>query len=104
MEFKVGVCETCKHFSCDTFDPSPSGVALGKGWMNDCGCTKEDELFQIAGDWENFDKLGNDEENQCPLWEPNFQWCKTHKVWYLYECDRCIEEMEEAYKEFQLNL
>ena len=99
MEIKVGVCETCKHYYEDYFDPSPSGVALPPGQMMDAGCVKEEELYELEVTEDiDIENIGKDEEHQCPLWQPAFQWCKRHKRWYLNECNKCIDEMEEEYR------
>lgn len=103
IELKVGVCETCRYMACDTYNPSPLGVALSSGQMLDCTCAKEDELAEIAGDWDNFSELGTDENNQCPLWSPDieFVWCEKHKKWSLGECDECMDESLETLAEMK---
>ena len=103
-DIKFGVCETCKHYWQEEFDPSPPRVALSPGRMVDAGCEKEDEVFLKTSDWDNHDKIGTDEDNQCPVWELGALWCSKHKRWYIYECDKCIEAMAEEYKEFGLDI
>ncbi|RKY01507.1 MAG: hypothetical protein DRP55_04190 [Spirochaetes bacterium] len=91
MEIKVGVCKTCKFYFEEWFDPSPPGVALSPGCMLDAGCSKEDELAELNMDISN---IGIDEEHQCPLWQPNLQWCVKHKKWYMFECKECLKDMD----------
>ncbi len=104
IKIKLGVCESCKHARWEWFDPSPPGVALSPGSMLvDVGCAREKELRKFE-DWDNYDLLGQDENNQCPLWEPyDFTWCDRHKEWSQGEdCDRCFEEGVSKY--MRLNL
>jgi len=95
MLIKVGVCETCRFFHADTFDPSPAGVALGSGRMEDMCCEKEEEVALTVDD----EDVGTDENHQCPYWQPAFEWCDIHKIWYMYECDRCIDGMAKEWEE-----
>ena len=101
---KMGRCESCRHLHCDTYDPSPGGVALGSGHITDCGCDIEDEVFQKT------QELGfTDEEYQnvgttvdCPLWEMKpYKYCEKHHIWYEAGefCPFCAEEeMREMYE------
>jgi len=91
MNIKVGICETCKFYHVDYFDPSPAGVALGPGVMEDVYCEKEEEVMLTVDDKD----IGTDENHQCPFWQPAFKWCKRHRIWYMGECEKCLDEMAE---------
>lgn len=83
-EVKIGICETCRHYRCERYDPSPSGVSLSPGYMIDEGCAKEEDK-RISED------VGKDTDNQCPVWNltNSIAWCPAHKFWYWGECVEC---------------
>lgn len=53
-------CETCKYACHSAYDPSPAGVCLGGGLMEDWSCAREDEADDYTSDLAN--------EGKCPLW------------------------------------
>jgi len=96
----AGMCESCRHMHCDTYDPSPGGVALGPGSITDCGCDIEDEVY------EKLESLGRPDDVSevgrfvpCPLWEPRLpEYCERHGTWYDPE-EGCLMCFREAIRE-----
>jgi len=91
LKLAVGKCETCKHVSISQYDPSPVGISLSSGTMTEMECTRETETIPDTVD---IDGAGID--YQCPGWEPDFQFCKTHG-WFLNESGYCIACENEMY-------
>ena len=95
-EMKIGVCETCKNYYEERYDPSPAGVSLGAGYMIDAGCGKEEELPDDSPD------VGMNMDNQCPVWElAPLTYCPKHKYWYWGECSDCMNDYYEEDKKYE---
>ena len=97
---EIGICETCKSYYEDHYDPSPSGVSLSPGYMIDAGCKRDDEL---AEKYPNMDGIGKDIDNQCPLWELTsaLAYCMKHKYWYWSECTDCYDDYIKSMEDFK---
>lgn len=96
-KIEVGICGTCKHYRCEEYDPSPPGVALSPGTINDCECYREDDFVDLEEQGFIIEErdFGKDLAHQCPLWEPlELSYCKRHKQFTHGECDDCVYEGE----------
>ena len=97
LEIEMGVCKTCKHSRTDSYDPSPSGIAMSPGTIDEDYC----ELIETGKDENMPDNpdVGMNEDNQCPCWEPPINFCKEHNCWYDYQCPKCEELMYQQMEE-----
>ena len=93
MEIKVGKCETCRFARISRYDPSPAGLSLASGYMEDCECEYPftgDEDAELDTAWDDF---YNNNKGECPFWEPNISYCKKHRAWYGGAfCPHCENE------------
>lgn len=90
VTFMPGICDSCKHYSVEAYDPSPAGVSLGAGFMTLTGCNKEEEWGVLVEEGKITDNAGSSGEHQCPLWELayEFKWCPKHG-WYEIDAGCC---------------
>ena len=92
MEIQAGKCETCRHARITRYDPSPPGLSLASGYMEDVECEYPvgdyPELEPLWDDFYNHDK------GECPFWEPAITYCKKHRVWSPFPfCVQCENEV-----------
>ncbi len=89
LKDEIGQCESCRYSHCSSYDPSPAGVSLSSGSMEDWDCSA---------------KLGEevDGEPPCPLWNGDVHFCETHGFHYGENCQICEDNAQyEALKEIE---
>lgn len=98
LRIETGKCETCSHAIKTSFDPSPRGVSLSPGTMEDIECgfdwlpDGDDEIPESVKAVSS-EKIGT--EIECPVWGPRIGYCHRHNRWYYDdECAACESEMD----------
>lgn len=93
----VGKCEGCRYSWTERFDPSPAGISLSPGYMEDAGCHADDFLVILPE--VDVEEWGVAEP--CPLWCSNIHYCERHG-YQIGRCEICVDEaMYEDWKDNQ---
>ena len=87
---KIRCYFNCKHSVVSTYDPSPSGVALGYGFLTEYECAKENEMPDYIEEIEF--------ENQINKHDGTYRRCPFYKSYTQAQMLKDMREESEYYR------